>query len=83
MGSFLQEGVSKETNFCMHEAPIQGESALNNIDAIKTTKIADKSVIPEAVVILNGETIDKMKAVHFRKELGQYVTYQRMETKGC
>ena len=70
LGLFIQEGVSNETNFCMDEAPIQGESALN-IDATKTTETVDKSVVQEAVVALNGETIDKMKVVDLRKELGR------------
>ena len=72
LGPFLQEGVSEETNFCMDEAPIRGENA-PNVDATetaKTTENADKSVVPEAVDALDGDTIDKMKVIDLRKQLG-------------
>ena len=72
LGPFLQDGVSEETNFCMDEAPVQGEKAPNvdGTEMAETTENADGSVVPEAVDALNDDAIDKMKVVDLRKELG-------------
>ena len=72
MGPFLQDGVSEETDFCINEAPIWGEKVPNveGTEIAKTTENGDESVVPEAIDALNDDTIDKLKVLELRKELG-------------
>ena len=51
LGSFLQDGVSEQTDFCMDEATIRGEKALNveGTEIAETTENVDESVVPEVV----------------------------------